>query len=856
MRSLNRPLFRATLSLGLAALVFASIPAQAAPQRRVDAGVHFAGNAIAAPRGALSLNTNPAGLAELQAYEARLQLSSGGSWVGGTRGAGWGTFLALPLGGLRLGFGAEHVTDIPSSPGADQSPFSVTRLSLAAATSIGDRLFFGLAARTHTGVAGSPSSWEAGLMYRPWSWLSLGWRVTGMTSTPNPTVGSTDPSFYTRWSWGFAVRPFKGSDRLTLAWDVTWPSNDTRGSINGQLRVRVLDGLAVLGEFQHYRHNKTTDDGVGEDSRVSLLIDLGFGRWGADIGLRADRNATSGEGGGVQLGLRLSGDVPGSLRHVGEEAIVIALRGAQSEAPGSKSHFGMLLLRLDRLADDPVLKLVVFRSDGVELTWSQVEELRNAILRLRARGKHTAWYGAGLGTRGYMVASACERIGLSETGTLAARGFGADFVGLSEALTRVGVTVQALRYGDYKSGPEMFTRKHISKELASTYGRIIQRRWSDFLQAVAAGRSLTPEQVEAALARGVTFPADAQRALLIDAVAEPMAFERKLREWGLLESGTSLRKFAPIRKRRTRWGRQDKIAVLSIAGAIVDGKSGRGLTGDQVGGAQMARTIGHLGSDPSVRALVARIDSGGGAVWGSDAMYHALMRFSKRKPTVASMASMAASGGYWTALGADHIIANRATITGSIGIWVIKPNVSGLLSRLGIGLSHIGAGPHDGVTSLNRGWKPKEKALLHRVLGRYYDVFLQRVTLRRKIARPRLLTLAEGRLWLGDEAAKNGLIDATGGLLKAIGEARGRADIADDDDVKIVFLPRIGWDAWLRASLGGAAKALTPADPRTAAIQALQQAAGPWLKRAALLTHLPVGTPVVLAPVSHDVPAP
>ncbi len=849
-----------SLMLGLVAGLWATpSSAHGEIQRRADAGVHFAGNAIAAPRGALSLSTNPAGLAELRDFEARLQLSGGGGWVAGTRGAGWGGFLAAPLGGLQLGFGVERVADLPDGEtGEPRGPLSLTRLSLAAATSFGDRLFVGFAARAHTGVSGSPTSWDAGLLYRPWSWISLAWRVTGMTSAPNPVAGSGLPTFTTRWSWGFALRPFKGSDRFMFAWDVTWPAGDHRGSITGQIRARVIDGLAVVGEFQHYRHNATTDQTLGEDTRASLLLDFGFGKWGVDLGARTGKNAESGERGGLQLGVRLSGDAPASLLDVGDSAVVVPLRGKMSEEPGADNHFGLLLLRLDRMADDPQLRLVVFRSDGVTLTWSQVEELRAAIARLRARGKRTAWYGAGLGTRGYMVASACERIGLSETGTLGARGFGADFVGLSQALTRVGVTVQALRYGEYKSGPEMFTRKHISKQLAATYGRIIRRRWRDFVTAVATGRSLSPTQVEAALARGVAFPQDAQRALLIDIVAEPKAFERQLRTWGLLDADAPLRKFHEVPRRRVRWGRRDKIAVLAIRGNIVDGKNGSGLMGNQVGGAEMARTIGGLRRDDSVRALVARIDSGGGAVWGSDAMYHALVRFSKKKPSVASMAATAASGGYWTALGADHIIANRATITGSIGIWVIKPDISGLLGRLGIGVSHVGAGPHEGVTSLQRPWTTAEQALLRRVLGRYYDVFLQRVSLRRKIARPKLLTLAEGRLWMGDEAAANGLIDATGGLLASIAEARGRADIADDDDVAVVFLPKPTFASRLRARLGVSVGAVLGAETgaadagQAAVMRALQSAAGPWLGRAMLLANLPRGTPLVLAPILPD----
>lgn len=835
---------RAAVLVGLLALVTLPCASASAARLRADSGVHFGGNAIAAPRGALSLSTNPAGLSTLNAFEARLQLAAGGAWVGGTRGAGWGSFLALPLGAVRLGLSAERVSDVPPGDGAPGA-LSVTRMSMGAAVVLGERLHLGVAARVHSRVEGWPTSWDLGLLYRPWTWLSLGVRATGMARSSVDQGGFGGPLLHTRWGWGLAVRPIGASDRLTLAWDVTWPAGEQRGSMTGQARVRVVDGLSLMAELQRHRHNVTTGDGVGDDTRFSLLVDVGLGHWGTEVGVRSDNSAVNGEKGGVQLGVRLSGDVPRSLVDAGDEAVVVPLEGAYSEAPINARFFGRLLLRLDALADDPAVRTVVFRADGPRFTWSQVEELRAAVARLRSRGKRTAWYAASIGTRGYMVASACERIGMPETGTLAARGFGADFVGLSEALTKVGVSVQALRFGQHKSAPEMFTRKHISATLRATYQRIIQARWQAFVTAVAAGRSLTPEQVEAALGRGVTFPADARAALLIDAVAEPKAFEKQLRDWGLLARGARLARFTPLRMRRTRWGRQDKIAVVAVTGTIVDGRSGAGVEGKRVGGAAIARTLDRLHRRDDVRGVVARIDSGGGAVWGSDAMYQALLRFSRDKPTAASMASMAASGGYWTALGADKIFATRATITGSIGIWVAKPDISGLLARLGVGNSHVGIGPHDGVTSLRRPWTRDEQALLRRVLGRYYDLFLSRVTLRRKIPRAKLLTLAEGRLWLGDEAKTHKLVDYNGGLLAAIAGVRAQADVADDRDVRVVFLPRPTLSLQLRRAIGVA---------QPDAVRSLLRAAGPWLDRATVLAHLPRGAPLAIAPV-HAEPA-
>ena len=148
----------------------------------------------------------------------------------------------MPLGGLQLGFGVERVTDLPGARGETRGVLSISRLSFGAATSLGERLSLGFAARTHTGVAGSPSSWDAGLLYRLWSWLFLAWRVTGMTGSPNPISPSDQRAFSTRYSWGFALRPFSGSDRLTFAWDITWPAGiaRTKPHLSRQDRGRLL----------------------------------------------------------------------------------------------------------------------------------------------------------------------------------------------------------------------------------------------------------------------------------------------------------------------------------------------------------------------------------------------------------------------------------------------------------------------------------------------------------------------------------------------------------------------------------------------------------------------------------------
>ena len=820
---------------------------------RQDAGVYFPGQALADPRGALSLTTNPAGLTDLRGFEGRLQLSGGGSWVAGSRGAGWGGFAAVPLGRVFVASSLESVGDtVPGgvAPGA----FDVNRVSFGAGLRFGDRLSVGAATRMHGQAgpeAGWAQSWDVALLTRPWSWLSFAWRVTGLAGDDS---AATARILRTRYAWGLALRPIAGSDRLTVALDLDWPEDDKLGALTFSLRSRIIDGLAVMLEWRNFEHNRTSAGPTQNDSRVGLLVELGFGRLGAELGVRSDHSGLTGtDGGGPQLGVRFSSDLPHSFWSPGAKGVIVPLRGTMVETPGGKlPHFGQVLLDLRAIAVDPAIEVVALRAQGLRLDWAQVEELRAAIAAMRKGGKHVVFYADGMGNRTLAVAAACERIGMPTSGALIARGEGVHFVGLQQTLDKVGVAFEAIRYGDYKSAPESLTRKTISAQLKATMKRLTNARWRDFVGAVGLGRGVTVTKIEQAIERGVAYPMDALKAGLIDFVGEPREFEKKLAEWRYIEKDTKLRRYRRVRHRRKTWGSQPRLAVLAIEGSIVDGEGGNGATGRSVGGAEVTKLVGQLGKRSNVKGLVARINSGGGAVRGSDLMYTALKRFGEKKPVFTSMGGVAASGGYWAALGGQTMFADASTITGSIGIFGLKPSFLGLWQRIGLGVDGVGVGPHWDITTVHRPWTEPERKLMHRVMGRYYGLFLSRTTLRRKIERPRLLSLAEGRIWTGDEARAHGLIDKVGGLWQALEALRIKAGLADDEDVAIEFWPQPKLRT-VALRMVGLASASAREDP---AIAALWRAAAPLLDRAAIAALFADGKPVAIAPITLGKPAP
>ncbi len=805
-------------------------------------GVYFPGQAIANPDGALSLSVNPAGLAEPKSADLRLQADTRRS-VDSIHGLDWGGFLSVPLGPVALAGAIEHAT----TPGLAQAWFGRSQGSLGMALALGDRAYIGGVTRWHASPGRNVRSWTLGWLTRPWTWLSLAGRVTGQHDDP----GGINPRPLGRWALGLALRP-TGNDRLTATLDMDWPEGRLGlPTWTASLGGRVVTGLNALVEFRDAEFAQGL-----HDQRISLLFRVGFGQAGVDVGAHSSK-VTGGPDfstPGMTAGLRISGESQPSLTDEGPAAVRVNLDGELSERNnGSGVHFTTLLQKLRRIERTSGVRLVVFQVQSLSADWAQVEELRTAIASLRASGKKVVWFSEDLGTRNLALAAACDRIVVPPAGTISARGIGGDFVGLADALGRVGIAVQAVKFGANKTAPEALVSDHPSEALTAQIQHSIHRQWQTFLQDVAMGRDVSPSAIEAALDRGAVFPEDAKAAGLIDAVVQVHDLEDRLRSWNFLGEHERVTAWKPAPRRRLVWGQQPRVAVVEIDGTITD-HGGLSPTGGSLSGVELASVIRNAGRASSTRAVVARIRSPGGSVYGSDAMNHALRQASERKPVVASMGGVAASGGYWTALGTPFVFADRATVTGSIGIFVIKPSLAGLYDKLGIHLQHFGVGPHDAATSLSRPWSPAEQAAVQHNLARFYGLFLDRTAQGRKLDKALLPDLAEGRIWYGDEALQHRLIDRVGGIQAALDHVEREAKLDHDaDEVRIDYLPRPSMLDRLKVSLGISAEATAQ---EQLWLRALQAAAGPWLDARALLQMTEARGPMALLPAHAAVPGP
>ncbi len=825
---LNRQRFLAVAARGITATLAAT---GATTPAWADQGVLAQpGNQVATPDGALSLLGNPAGMNGISGYDLRLQLGGGGGTQllqsDGARqdGLAFGLAAALPLGPLALGAALESTSMTGPTVGARRD-LTQTHLAMSFASSERLRLGVEWLGRSDNGD-GLRHGWRVGAQWLPSRYLALGLRA-GID--PRNAFDSRTNSVV---ALGAAVRPL-GTDRWTLSAEVQPELSDglARNSASLSTTVTVARGIQLVAQEAAQEYSISGIQAY--EWRTSALLRVSFGSFGTDVGGQIESHGRGGRVPDAVVGLRLSGDHLPSQVDRGDPVVMVDLKGELGERQGeSGTHFGTLLLSLRHLTGQTGTEVVVLRARALKLDWAQVEELRSAIKSLRKSGKIVVWYADELGTRSLAVAAASTRIWLTPAGSVMAHGIAADFVPLAETLNKLGVTVQVARYSDFKSAGEQLERRELSPELRQTLQHAVERRWHDFAEAVALGRDVTPGQVEEILTRGVVYPADAKGARIIDAVVAPGQLDAQLIREGWLEPNETAAYLPNTPLRKSLWGPAPSIAVVQLEGSIVDHDSARGLTGSAIGGTQTAELLGKLGQDPDTAGVVARIMSGGGSASGSEAMREALAEVAESKPVIASMGGMAASGGFWLALGAPLMLADRSTVTGSIGILMVKPEFSGLYGKLGTTPNVLSRGPWSEIERTDRPWTPQEFTFVHKQLGRFYDLFIDRVADRRGLKREQVLPLAGGRLWFGDEAVEHKLVDRTGGLLDALAEVERQVG---QGALAVRFVPELSWSDKLRRAVGvNAANSHAILGNSPALTALLTRAVGPWLDAAAL----------------------
>lgn len=481
--------------------------------------------------------------------------------------------------------------------------------------------------------------------------------------------------------------------------------------------------------------------------------------------------------------------------------VLVDLQGDYPEQPPADvvGHFlhGKALSMIDLLGvlrdarEDPRVAGMVVRIRPLEIGWGKAQDIRDALQAFADSKKTLIAYleheVAG-STLEYYVATAAKKIYLPPAASAPLTGLLAQSVFLGGLWEKLDVEMQVEKIAEYKTFGDMLAGKEMSSAHREMQNAILDSLYGQVVSAVARSRKLDPEAVRAAVDRAPTTADDFVAAGLADGIKVLEGIRKDL-PGGVLEF-VSCEDYRRVLAAGARPGR-NKVAVVYGVGPIHTGESGRaGWEDATVGADTMAGAFKSATEDKSVRAIVFRVDSPGGSALASDLIWNAMRAARGTKPVIVSMSDVAASGGYYVAAGANRILAQPGTLTGSIGVVVSKPNIAGLLGRLGINTETMQRGELAGLNSLTSSLSEAERQRLVSAMEHIYAVFVDRVAEGRSMSADQVAEIARGRVWTGEQARAVGLVDQLGGLLAAIEEAKLAAKIKPAEKVELVFYPR------------------------------------------------------------------
>ena len=441
-------------------------------------------------------------------------------------------------------------------------------------------------------------------------------------------------------------------------------------------------------------------------------------------------------------------------------------------------------------ASDPGIQFVLVRADALSAGMADVEEFRKALLRVRQSGKAVIAYTENPGNGSYYLSSVADKIymGSQHGGNSMLIGISSQSLYLKDILDKLGVHVQLIRHGKYKSAGEMFIRNTASPENREQNQRMVTSVWNSFASEMAAAREIPLDKFNDLVDNlAFNFPEDFLENGLVDALVDHEELLTKLCTVAQVAGPDQLTliPFADytIARAQSLPGR-NQVAVLHMDGDIVEGNDYTDIAADR-----FVREIDALRKDKNVKAVVLRVNSPGGSVSASVKIRRALDLLMKEKPLVASFGNYAASGGYWISNGCQKIFADATTITGSIGVFSMIPEFGGVTKKVGVGVETVGSNKHSDMFSLMRPFDKAELDYMQASVEDIYDSFVGLVATSRGMDVPAVDAIAQGRVWTGADALGIGLVDEIGDLEDAVAYAAALADYHSSDEYTVCDYP-------------------------------------------------------------------
>ena len=428
-------------------------------------------------------------------------------------------------------------------------------------------------------------------------------------------------------------------------------------------------------------------------------------------------------------------------------------------------------------------------SEGTISGFATLKEVRKALDRFKATGKKIIAYNVDWDEPTYYLGSVANTIVVNPMGVLEINGLRSETLFLSGALEKYGVGVQVLRVGKYKSAVEPFILKELSPENRQQTQRLLNDIWGDFRATVGKSRQLTSQQIQAiADNKGLLMANEAQKSRLVDRVAyfDQIVTDLKKLTGNKEDDKTfrqiSLNTYARVPEREVGKERssKNKIAIVYAEGEIVNGQGSL----RQVGGDRIASQLRQLRQDEDVKAVILRVNSPGGSATASEVIQREVKLTRQVKPVVVSMGNYAASGGYWISTFGNRIFAEPNTITGSIGVFGLLPNLQKLANNNGVTWDVVKTGRFADSQTVSRPKDSQELAIYQAAVDRIYYQFVNKVADSRKLPSDKVQEIAQGRVWSGLAAQQLGLVDEIGGIDAAVKYAAKAAKLGDDWEIK------------------------------------------------------------------------
>lgn len=449
---------------------------------------------------------------------------------------------------------------------------------------------------------------------------------------------------------------------------------------------------------------------------------------------------------------------------------------------------------INKAAIDPAIRFIYIKPDGSTSGVAHLEELRTALVNFRKSGKAIVSYMENPTNGGYYLASVSDKIYMTpyDGGINMFTGLSSQLIFLKDILDRLGVNIQLIRHGKYKSAGEMYIRSSSSKENLEQNESMINSMWGSWAEQIAQSRGISVKQLNSVIndlklvdSQDWVDNGLVDELLTRDELLQQLANLYVTNNYGKVKT-ISLQDYALLKKPSTV-GTKGKIAVIYAEGNIVDGDDNT-----QVAGSRYARIISDVRKDTTVKAVILRVNSPGGSVLAAEKIKAEVDLLQERVPVIASYGDYAASGGYWISANCDKIYTDATTLTGSIGVFSIIPDLSGTINnKLHVNITPVNSNKHSDMYNCMRALTPAETAYMQATVENVYKRFVGIVAEGRQMTTEQVDALAQGRVWTGAEAVRNGLADEIGNIEDALKYAafilNGNSDFSN---IEIVEYPK------------------------------------------------------------------